>query len=135
MKTFATLPIIVAVSLGLLSSVAFAAGDPVKGKRVAKKCTACHTMNEGGKKRLGPNLYGIVDQPAGAIAGYRYSKAMKASGVIWTEAALTGFIAKPKKFLKGTKMKFGGIKSAKQRADLVAYLKSLGKGAPASPKE
>ena len=132
MRYLGAASLIAVLAIGLSVSTAIASGDPVKGKRVAKKCTACHTMNKGGKNHLGPSLYGIVNQPAAAVPGYRYSKAMKASGVVWTEPALSAFFAKPKKFMKGTKMSFRGIKSAQQRADLIAYLKTLGDTAPAA---
>jgi len=101
------------------------AGDAVKGKRIAKKCTTCHTLHQGGKSRLGPNLFGVLGRRAAAVKGYRYSKAMAASGVIWDEGAFIEFLAKPKSYIKGTKMSFAGIRNAGQRADLMAYFKSL----------
>jgi cytochrome c len=130
MRFLGFIPFIAALGVGLMTQAAMATGDPVKGKAVAKKCTACHTMNKGGKNRLGPNLYDIVNQPAASVPGFRYSKAMKASGVTWTEPALAAFFVKPKKFIKSTKMSFAGIKSAKKRADLVAYLKTLADAKP-----
>ena len=101
------------------------AEDIVKGEKLAKKCKACHTLNEGGKNRLGPNLYNILGSPAGAVEGYKYSKAMKASGLTWDDTTFTEFMTKPKKFLKGTKMSFKGFKKADQREDLLAYFKTL----------
>ena len=102
-----------------------AAGDIAKGKKLAKKCKTCHTLNEGGKNRLGPNLFDILDKPAGAVKGYKYSKAMKESGIKWDDATFTDFVAKPKRVVKGTKMSFAGIKKATQRADLLAYFGTL----------
>lgn len=118
-------------ALGLLavviwSSDGLAAGDPVKGEKLAKKCAACHTMTEGGKNRLGPNLYGIINQPAGKVEGYKYSKAMANSGLVWDPATFSEFVQKPKKVIKGTKMSFRGFKKATDRADLVAYFETLG---------
>ena len=110
---------------------AMAAGDIAKGKKLAKKCTTCHTLQKGGKNRLGPNLFGIFGSSAASVKGYKYSKAMASSGIIWDEAAFTEFLLKPKKLVKGTKMSFAGLKNAKQRADLVAYFKSLTDAAPA----
>lgn len=110
---------------------AMAAGDIVKGKKLAKKCTICHTLQKGGKNRLGPNLFGIFGRPAASVKGYKYSKAMASSGIIWNEATFTEFLLKPKKLVKGTKMSFAGVKNATQRADLVAYFKSLTDAAPA----
>jgi cytochrome c len=96
------------------------------GKRfAAKHCVVCHSFEEGGKVVYGPNLFGIVGKPAGAIEGYEYSVALKNSGLIWTDRNLIGFIADPEKFLKGTKARFPGVKSAKQKADILAYLKTL----------
>lgn len=114
-----------AVAFLTVAAGALAAGDAVKGKKLTKKCTACHTLKEGGKNGLGPNLYGILYKPAAKVAGYKYSKAMKASGLIWDPATFTDFIAKPKKVVKRTKMSFRGLKKATQRADLLAYFETL----------
>ncbi len=108
-----------------INSSAMAAGDASKGEKLAKKCQACHTLTEGGKNRLGPNLFGILNQPAGKVAGYKYSKAMAASGLIWDPATFSDFVAKPKKVVKRTKMSFAGLKKATQRADLLAYFETL----------
>ncbi|MBT6108670.1 MAG: c-type cytochrome [Rhodospirillales bacterium] len=117
----------------MMSSGAMATSDPVKGEKLAKKCKACHTLDEGGKNRLGPNLYGILDSPAGKVEGYKYSDAMAASDIVWDAATFTDFITKPRKVVKGTKMSFGGFKKAQQRADLLAYFKALRhESAPAS---
>ncbi len=102
------------------------AGDEKKGAKVFKKCKACHTIKEGGKNKVGPNLYGIVGRKAAQVKGYKYSKAMKASDVTWDEATLDKFLTKPKKMMKKTKMAFSGLKKEKQRADLIAYLKANG---------
>ena len=102
------------------------AGDAKKGAKIFKKCKACHTIKEGGKNKVGPNLYGIVGQKAAQVKGYKYSKAMKASDVTWDEATLDKFLTKPKKMMKKTKMAFSGLKKEKQRADLIAYLKANG---------
>ena len=102
------------------------AGDEKKGAKVFKKCKACHTIKEGGKNKVGPNLYGIVGQKAAQVKGYKYSKAMKASDVTWDEATPDKFLTKPKKMMKKTKMAFSGLKKEKQRADLIAYLKANG---------
>ena len=102
------------------------AGDEKKGAKVFKKCKACHTIKEGGKNKVGPNLYGMVGRKAAQVEGYKYSKAMKASGVTWDEATLDKFLTKPKKMMKKTKMAFSGLKKEKQRADLIAYLKANG---------
>ena len=105
-----------------------AASDIKKGKKIAKKCKMCHTLNEGGKNKLGPNLFGIMGKPAGAVEGYKYSKALLASGITWDGVTFSAFMAKPKKVIKGTKMSFSGIKKASQRADLLAYFQTLQNG-------
>lgn len=113
-------------TLLLLTSQALAQGDVKKGKKVAKKCKACHTMKEGGRNKLGPALYGVLGSKAASVEGYKYSKALKKSGIVWDEHTFNDFITKPRKVVKGTKMSFGGVKKATQRADLLAYFKTLG---------
>lgn len=108
-----------ALTLTLTSGSALA-GDPVAGKKVFNKCKACHAI---GKNKIGPDLTGLIGRPSASIDGYKYSKAMKAAGIIWTEDNLTQFLKKPKKFVPKTKMSFGGLKKEKQIEDLLAYLK------------
>ena len=120
--------ILLACAIGpfiLMASGAMAAGDASKGKKIAKKCSVCHTLAEGGKNRLGPNLFNILDKPAGKVKGYKYSRALKSSGIIWDPSTFSDFIAKPRKLVKRTKMSFPGIKKATQRADLLAYFETL----------
>ncbi len=114
-----------AAAMALASGSAMAAGDAAKGKKVFKKCKACHTVNKGGKNRVGPNLFGIVGSKAGSVDGYRYSSAMKGSGLTWDEATLDKFLKKPKKLVKKTKMGFSGLKKDSQRADIIAYLNTF----------
>jgi len=117
-----------AITAFLLSTAAFAEGDADKGKKVFKKCKACHAVGEGAKNKIGPALNGIVGKPAGQNSDFKYSKAMIAKieeGLVWDEASLTAFVSKPKKFMKGTKMAFNGIKKENQISDLIAYLSSF----------
>ncbi len=102
-----------------------ASADAEKGQKVAKKCAACHTFNEGGKVTTGPNLYNIVGRTMASTDGFKYSDAMIASGKPWTYEELDGFLAAPKKWLPGTKMGYKGISKPNQRADLLAYLRTL----------
>ena len=94
--------------------------DPVKGKKVFKKCVACHSLQEG-KNKIGPSLYNLLGRKAGSVDGYKYSKAMKNSDVVWDEESLDKFLTKPRKFIKKTKMSFRGIKKKSLRDDLISF--------------
>lgn len=115
--------IVLMISILLTLSVsAFAEGDVKKGKKVFKKCAACHSILEG-KNKIGPSLYGVINRPAGTVEGFKgYSKVMIESGIVWDEESLLAFVTKPKTFLKGTKMVFAGVKKEKDRVNLMAYL-------------
>jgi len=99
-------------------------GDPVTGKKVFKKCVACHSLQEG-KNKIGPSLYNLMGRKAGSVEGYKYSKAMKNSDVVWDEESLDKFLIKPRKFIKRTKMSFRGIKKKSSRDDLISFFKNL----------
>ena len=98
------------------------AADPVNGKKVFKKCAACHSLQQG-KNKIGPPLNNLLGRKAGSVEGYKYSKAMKNSGVVWDEESLDKFLTKPRKFIPKTKMSFRGIKKKSLREDLIAFLK------------
>lgn len=120
---------IVAVSVALVLALngGFAEAQEVsKGKKVFGKCKICHSLKEG-KKKIGPSLYGVMGRKAATVKGFRYSKAMKKSGVVWDEKTLDAFLTKPRKFIPGTKMIFAGIKKQKDRDNLIAYLKEAAK--------
>ena len=112
-----------------------AAADAGSGKSVAKKCTTCHTLNDGGANKIGPNLWGVVERAVASHAGYSFSSALQGkSDEAWSYENLNAFLLKPKKWAPGTKMGFAGIKKPQDRADLILYLRSLS-GDPAALPE
>lgn len=105
------------------SATALADGDAAKGEKVFKKCKTCHSL-EAGKNKIGPSLAGVFGRTAAGAEGFKkYSDALKSSGVVWDEASIDSFLAKPKDFIPGNKMKFAGLKKEDQRKDVIAYLK------------
>lgn len=102
-----------------------AAADSVRGEKVFRKCVACHTAEKGGRKKTGPNLWGIVGAPVGAKDGFRYSKALLAFGGAWTPGRLDAYLAKPRGFVKGGSMSFVGLRREQDRADVIAFLNGM----------
>lgn len=98
-------------------------GDATHGKQVFMQCKTCHAV-EAGKNMIGPSLAGIVGRAAGSVAGYSYSTANKNSGITWSEDKLFQYLEKPARVVPGTKMAFGGLAKAQDRADVIAYLKA-----------
>ena len=96
-----------------------------KGQAAAKVCQTCHTFEKNGPNRVGPNLYGVVGDHVGEGRGFNFSAAMKAKGGTWTIDDLNKFIDNPKGFIPGTAMGFAGIQKDSQRADVIAYLRTL----------
>ena len=103
-------------------SALMAMGDAVSGEKVFKKCAACHSINKGGKNKIGPVLYNVVGRKVGDISDYKYSKALAAYGKEWTFEELNGFLIKPAKWIKGTKMAYAGLRKEKDRASVIKYL-------------
>ena len=100
----------------------FASTSSTDGKKIFKKCAACHSISEGGKNKIGPALWGVLGRSAGSVTDYKYSKAMAAYGKNWSFEEMNGFLTKPKDWIKGTKMSFAGLKSAKERAAIILLL-------------
>ncbi len=99
-----------------------ALGDVATGEKVFKKCAACHSIVKGGKNNIGPALYNVVGRETGAINDYKYSKALSEYGKKWTFEELNGYLVKPAKWIKGTKMAFAGLRKEKDRASVILYL-------------
>ena len=99
-----------------------AMGDVEHGKKVFKKCAACHSINKGGKNKIGSALWNVVFRPIGSVADYKYSKALASYGKEWSWEELNGFLVKPSKWIPNNKMGFAGLKSEKDRASVILYL-------------
>ncbi len=135
-----------ALALAVCGSPAFADADAKKGKKVFKKCKACHMVGEKAKKRVGPPLNDLFGRKAGGLDGFKYSKVMVGlgeAGLVWNEETLSEYLESPKKWLKAkapelglkcedlsgckSKMLFSGLRKKKDRANIVVYLKQFDK--------
>jgi len=105
-----------------VSNINFSIADIESGKKVFNKCTSCHSIKQE-KNKLGPHLVKIFGRKAGSIENFKYSSALKDSGIIWSEETLKGYLANPRKYIPGTKMSFAGIKNTDQLNHLIEYLK------------
>ena len=99
-----------------------ALGDVASGEKIFKKCAACHSINKGGKHKIGPALYNVVGRKVGGVEDYKYSKALIAYEKEWTFEELNGFLIKPAKHIKGTKMAYAGLRKEEDRASVIKYL-------------
>ena len=97
-------------------------GDAEHGKKVFKKCAACHSISKGGGNKIGPALYNVVGRTIGGVSDYKYSKALAAYGKEWNFEELNGFLTNPAAYLKGTKMAYAGLRKEKDRASIIKYL-------------
>ena len=122
MNTRIGLASLIAGILLLGSQAALAEGDAAKGEKIYKKCKSCHSL-EAGKKKVGPSLNGLFGRTAGTVEGFKYSAAMKDSGIVWDEETLNTFLEKPKDMVPKTRMAFPGLKKEQDRMDVIAYLK------------
>ena len=98
------------------------AQDADAGKKIFKKCAPCHSIGPGAKHKVGPNLTGVIGRGAGTIEGFKFSEAMKGSGITWDEATFKEYTADPKAKVPGNKMIFPGVKDELDRDDLYAYI-------------
>ena len=122
-----------AVSFAILTAPSLAFGQGrgpgpgvAAGEKVFKRCVACHTVEQGGRNKVGPNLWNIFGSTAGQRdIGYKYSEAMTGSGIVWDDATMAAYLENPRKFLPKTRMAFPGLKKADQRDDVIAYMKSV----------
>lgn len=108
----------------MYASAAGAAGDPIRGAQLWRKCASCHTLEANGRNRAGPRLYGLFGRVAGSVPDYKYSEALKNSGLIWTDETLDTFLKDSEAFVPGTKM-YGGLSQDADREDLLAYLRQV----------
>jgi len=116
---------LIAATLAVVVSItAQAEGDATKGEKVFRKCKACHSMDA--KKKIGPSLAGIMGRKAGAVEGYRYSKVFQTTEIVWDENTLAAYLKAPRKFMKGTKMAFAGLRKPEEIADVIAYMAAAG---------
>lgn len=95
------------------------------GRKIARKCMSCHTFDQGGKNKVGPNLWNILGAEKAQVGGFSYSSAMSEVSGVWSYTALDTFLANPRATIKGTKMTFIGLKKPHDRANLIGYLRIL----------
>jgi len=125
MRSLTKTMMMAAVAASVAVSTPSLAADIKAGEKVFKKCKACHVV-DAEKNKTGPHLVNIMGRKAGTLESYtKYSKAMVAADVIWDETTLDAYLEKPKKYIKGTKMAFAGLRKEKDRVNVIAYLKSF----------
>ena len=128
--------LITGLALVSFAGMASAEGDVTKGKKVFKRCQACHKVGEGAKNKVGPQLNDLIGRTAGTIDGFKYSKAMTdagAGGKVWNAETLAVFLAKPRKDIPKNKMSFSGLRKPAQITDVIAFLKTFSKAEAAAP--
>ncbi|HWZ37019.1 MAG TPA: cytochrome c family protein [Bradyrhizobium sp.] len=118
---------VIAIVSAMAATSAARAQDAAAGETSFKKCTPCHSIGDGAKNKVGPELNGIDGRHSGTAEGYSYSDANKNSGITWNKDQFLEYIKDPKAKIPGTKMAFAGIKNEKEAGDLWAYLSSFDK--------
>ena len=108
------------------TTISYAEGDATRGEKKFADCAACHSLQEG-VNNMGPSLHGLFNRKAGSLAYFRYSPAMKRSGIVWTAQTLDEFLTEPQKLVPANRMPYGGISEPAERADLIAYLTQAAK--------
>jgi cytochrome c len=106
-----------------LPAAALPAGNAERGAAVYERCQACHSLT---RNRTGPKHCGLIGRGAGGVAGFRYSKALRESGIVWDAESLDRFLENPFKAVPGTRMGYAGVKDPQERADLIAFLAAAG---------
>jgi cytochrome c2 len=114
--------IIALTSMVLLASVAHAEGDAKRGQKLYDECIACHAPERGAQQGVGPSLFGVIGRKAGDNNDFRFSPALKRSGIVWSERELDAYIADPQKKIPANRMPYSGMSDARDRADLLAYI-------------
>ncbi len=112
------------VAVALVNGGAAFAQDATRGEKLFNECAACHSPDRAAKDTVGPSLHGVVGRKAGEGTEFRYSPAMKRSGITWSSDTLNSFISDPQKLVPGNRMPYSGLPEAKDRADLIAYLQA-----------
>ncbi len=107
-----------------------AVADASAGERVARECAACHVFQDGGPNRVGPHLYGVIGREVASIEGFGYSSALRDFAGEWSYERMDCFLENPRQCVPGTSMAYGGIRDAERRANMIAYLASLGDAPP-----
>jgi cytochrome c len=114
--------IIALTSMVLLASVAHAEGDAKRGQKLYDECIACHAPERGAQQGVGHSLFGVIGRKAGDNNDFRFSPALKRSGIVWSERELDAYIADPQKKIPANRMPYSGMSDARDRADLLAYI-------------
>ncbi|WP_417484265.1 c-type cytochrome [Maricaulis salignorans] len=105
-------------------AVALATSGPdlANGQRQFRRCQSCHTLNEGGRHTVGPNLHDVIGHPAASAAGFSYSRALREAGLTWDLETLDAWIENPRELVPGNRMSFVGLRNAQDRRDVIAYM-------------